>query len=109
MSRGVCHVTIRFADFLLCACLDVQLLRATCSLVSVSVSRWHQSHNTNVWQHAIFDGLAAIVAPALPATYQIICGDNRPVGLALYGRSNRKSVGSREAVPLSSAPPTSGI
>eukprot|EP00965_Chrysotila_dentata_P199454 6179403-Pleurochrysis_carterae.AAC.1 len=33
----------------------------------------------------------------------------RPVGLALYGRSNRKSVGLPEAVPLRSVPPTSGI
>eukprot|EP00965_Chrysotila_dentata_P164592 5433657-Pleurochrysis_carterae.AAC.1 len=33
----------------------------------------------------------------------------RPVGLALYGRLNRKSVGSSEAVPLKSAPLTSGI
>eukprot|EP00965_Chrysotila_dentata_P126312 4174680-Pleurochrysis_carterae.AAC.1 len=33
----------------------------------------------------------------------------RPVGLALYGRLNRRSVGSPEAVPLKSAPPTSGI
>eukprot|EP00965_Chrysotila_dentata_P085463 2818902-Pleurochrysis_carterae.AAC.1 len=30
-----------------------------------------------------------------------------PVGLALYGRSNRKPVGSSE--PLRSAPPASGI
>eukprot|EP00965_Chrysotila_dentata_P146731 4845314-Pleurochrysis_carterae.AAC.1 len=36
-------------------------------------------------------------------------GHSRPVGLALYGRLNRKSVGSPEAVPLGSAPPTSGI
>eukprot|EP00965_Chrysotila_dentata_P189736 6173483-Pleurochrysis_carterae.AAC.1 len=35
--------------------------------------------------------------------------NTRPVGLALYGRLNRKSVGSPEAVPLGSAPPTSGI
>eukprot|EP00965_Chrysotila_dentata_P094077 3109414-Pleurochrysis_carterae.AAC.4 len=33
----------------------------------------------------------------------------RPVGVALYERSNRKSVGTPEAVPLRSAPPTSGI
>eukprot|EP00965_Chrysotila_dentata_P257992 6213061-Pleurochrysis_carterae.AAC.10 len=32
-----------------------------------------------------------------------------PVGLALYGRSNRKSVALLEAVPLRSAPPTSGV
>eukprot|EP00965_Chrysotila_dentata_P212250 6186909-Pleurochrysis_carterae.AAC.2 len=31
------------------------------------------------------------------------------VGLALYGQSNRKSVGSPEAVPLRSAPPTTGV
>eukprot|EP00965_Chrysotila_dentata_P148209 4892934-Pleurochrysis_carterae.AAC.1 len=34
---------------------------------------------------------------------------NRPVGLALNWRSNRKSVGSPEARPLSSTPPTSVI
>eukprot|EP00965_Chrysotila_dentata_P086801 2864939-Pleurochrysis_carterae.AAC.1 len=34
---------------------------------------------------------------------------DRPVGLALYGRLNCHSVGSPEAVPLRSAPPTSGI
>eukprot|EP00965_Chrysotila_dentata_P051875 1722001-Pleurochrysis_carterae.AAC.1 len=34
---------------------------------------------------------------------------SRPVGLALYGQSNRKSVGLPEAVPLRSAPPTSDI
>eukprot|EP00965_Chrysotila_dentata_P259320 6213522-Pleurochrysis_carterae.AAC.5 len=33
----------------------------------------------------------------------------KPVGLALYGRSNRKLVGSPEAAPLRSAPPRSGI
>eukprot|EP00965_Chrysotila_dentata_P136950 4529858-Pleurochrysis_carterae.AAC.1 len=33
----------------------------------------------------------------------------RPVGVALYGRLNRKSVGSPEAMPLRSAPHTSGI
>eukprot|EP00965_Chrysotila_dentata_P004948 162051-Pleurochrysis_carterae.AAC.1 len=32
----------------------------------------------------------------------------RPIGLAPYGRSNRKSIGSPEAVPLRSAPSTSG-
>eukprot|EP00965_Chrysotila_dentata_P012014 394622-Pleurochrysis_carterae.AAC.1 len=34
---------------------------------------------------------------------------SRAVGLALYGRLNRKPVGSPEAVPFRSAPPTSGI
>eukprot|EP00965_Chrysotila_dentata_P200155 6179835-Pleurochrysis_carterae.AAC.10 len=34
---------------------------------------------------------------------------SRPVRFALYGRSNRKSVGSPKAVPLRSANPTSGI
>eukprot|EP00965_Chrysotila_dentata_P060202 1996147-Pleurochrysis_carterae.AAC.1 len=33
----------------------------------------------------------------------------RPAGLALYGRLNRKSVVSPEAVPLRSVPPASGI
>eukprot|EP00965_Chrysotila_dentata_P254027 6211738-Pleurochrysis_carterae.AAC.3 len=33
----------------------------------------------------------------------------RPVGFALYGRSNRKLVGSPEVVSLRSAPPTSGV
>eukprot|EP00965_Chrysotila_dentata_P206996 6183861-Pleurochrysis_carterae.AAC.1 len=33
----------------------------------------------------------------------------RPVGLALDGRSSRKSVGTPEVVPLRSAPPQSGI
>eukprot|EP00965_Chrysotila_dentata_P237341 6201846-Pleurochrysis_carterae.AAC.1 len=35
--------------------------------------------------------------------------NGRPVGLVLYGRLNRKLVGSPEAVPLRSAPPTSGV
>eukprot|EP00965_Chrysotila_dentata_P203347 6181655-Pleurochrysis_carterae.AAC.2 len=38
-----------------------------------------------------------------------VIASDRPVGLAPYGRLNRKSVGSSEAVPLKSAPPTSGI
>eukprot|EP00965_Chrysotila_dentata_P208071 6184493-Pleurochrysis_carterae.AAC.2 len=33
----------------------------------------------------------------------------RPVGLALYGRFNRKPIGPREAMPLRSAPSTGGI
>eukprot|EP00965_Chrysotila_dentata_P127653 4221372-Pleurochrysis_carterae.AAC.1 len=37
------------------------------------------------------------------------CNRSRRVGLALYGRSNLKSIGSPEAVPLRSAPPTSDI
>eukprot|EP00965_Chrysotila_dentata_P194827 6176614-Pleurochrysis_carterae.AAC.1 len=35
--------------------------------------------------------------------------NGRPVGLALYGRLNRKSAGSPEAVPLILAASTSGI
>eukprot|EP00965_Chrysotila_dentata_P123417 4078791-Pleurochrysis_carterae.AAC.1 len=42
-----------------------------------------------------------------PKTFPLIT--DRRVGLALYARSNRKSVGSPQAVPLGSAPPTSGI
>eukprot|EP00965_Chrysotila_dentata_P259461 6213572-Pleurochrysis_carterae.AAC.1 len=34
---------------------------------------------------------------------------SRPVGLVPYGRLNRKSVESPEAVPLRLAPPTSGL
>eukprot|EP00965_Chrysotila_dentata_P139899 4624816-Pleurochrysis_carterae.AAC.1 len=42
-------------------------------------------------------------------TGQMVYTLDRPVGLALYGRSKRKSVGLLEMVPLRSAPPTSGI
>eukprot|EP00965_Chrysotila_dentata_P093276 3081085-Pleurochrysis_carterae.AAC.2 len=48
----------------------------------------------------------AIFAYSVLVTYP----KRAPVGLALYGRLNRrKSVGSPEAVPLRWAPPTSGI
>eukprot|EP00965_Chrysotila_dentata_P224615 6194283-Pleurochrysis_carterae.AAC.3 len=47
---------------------------------------------------------------AWPASqYQGHISDTMPVRLALNGRLNRKSVGSPEAVPLSSAPCTSGL
>eukprot|EP00965_Chrysotila_dentata_P203448 6181723-Pleurochrysis_carterae.AAC.2 len=45
-------------------------------------------------------------------TYSVHPADvvhSRPVGLALYKRSNRKLVATPGAVPLRSAPPTSGI
>eukprot|EP00965_Chrysotila_dentata_P004981 163496-Pleurochrysis_carterae.AAC.1 len=46
---------------------------------------------------------------SLVGSYYLDEADTRLVGLVLYGRSNRKSVGSPEAVPLRSAPSTSGV
>eukprot|EP00965_Chrysotila_dentata_P064038 2120682-Pleurochrysis_carterae.AAC.1 len=83
-------------------------LDGTCdglTVVPVHPASFGQPGTTSENRRVIHSRRSANVQAAIPKI-SIVCS---PVGLALYGRSSRKSVGSPEAVPLRSALPTSGI